>query len=186
MPEGTDASATDAQTETVATTTETTATETSTLGPEGEKALAAFKDRARVAEREAKAAKAELDKLREQTMSEQERAVSQAKAEGRTEALREAGTRLVDAEVRAAATGRGVDTDALLEGLDRSKFLDAEGEPDRDAIQAWIDRVAPAEQERGDGFHRQAPDLAQGTRSTAPALGSDPLTQSLKKLLGAR
>lgn len=132
----------------------------------------------------AKANENELEKARHASMSEQEKAVATAKAEGRTEALREAGTRLVDAEVRAAAAGRNVDTDALLEGLDRSKFLDDDGNPDRDAIQAWIDRIAPAEQEQG----FRAPNLEQGTRTNggALALGSDPLTQSLKDKLGIR
>lgn len=168
----------------VATTPETTEpVETPELGEAGKKALDEERRLRKDAEKAHKAATAELEKLREASMSEQEKAVSAAKAEGRTEALREAGTRMVDAEVRAAATGRNVDTDALLEGLDRSKFLDADGDPDRDSITAWIDRVAPAQQERTpDGF----PDLGQGTRSTATSRETDPLLQTLKKMSGSR
>lgn len=161
-----------------------TGAESSDLTAEVEKWKALAQKHEGRAKQNATAAR-ELETLRQSAMSDQEKAVSAAKAEGRTEALREAGTRLVDAEVRAAAAGRNVDTDALLEGLDRTKFLDDDGEPDRDAITAWIDRIAPAEQERGFA----APNLEQGTRSNgagALALGSDPLTQTLKNKLGIR
>lgn len=177
--------ATSADTTTTADTGAAADTQTSTdqLGDEGKKALDNERRARRDAEKEAKAAKAELEKLREATMNENEKAISAAKAEGRTEALREAGTRVVEAEVRAAAKGRVPDVDALLEVLDATKFLTDDGEPDRDAISAWVDRFAPAgDQRTGDGF----PDLGQGTRSTEPALGSDPLTQTLKNKLGIR
>lgn len=136
----------------------------------------------REAEKQAKAATAELQKLQEANMNEVDRALSAAKAEGRTEALREAGTRMVDAEVRAAAAGRNVDTDALLEGLDRTKFLGDDGDPNRDAITAFVNRIAPSPQERGDGF--KTPDLAQGVRGNDIPLGSNSLEESLRAKLG--
>lgn len=185
MPDAQTAPEAATATEATETTTTTTQTEQSQdLGDGGKAALEAERRSRREAEKSAKAATAELEKLRQATATDQEKAVMAAKAEGRTEALREAGVRLVDAEVRAAATGRGVDTDALLEGVDRTKFLDAEGNPDRDSITAWIDRIAPAQQERGDGFH--TPDLAQGSRGAPQALGSNPLTETLKAKLGIR
>lgn len=166
---------------------ETTATavleETKDLGDGGKAALEAERRARRDAEKQAKTANAELQKLREANMNEVDKAVSQARDEGRAEARREAGIGRVEDAIRAAAGGRQVDIDALLDGVDRTKFLDADGAPDREAITAWIDRIAPAEQERGDGFPT-VPNLGQGTRSTAPALGSDPLTQSLKNMLG--
>lgn len=181
MADATTADAT--STETTETTTTTETEQTPDLGDSGKAALDAERRARRDAEKQAKAATAELQKLRDASMNEQDKAVAAARAEGRTEALRDAGARLVDAEVRAAAAGRGVDTDALLEGLDRSKFLDAEGEPDRDAIVAFMDRLAPPATERTkDGF----PDLGQGTRSTAPAAGSNPLTETLKRMSGGR
>lgn len=152
------------------------------LGDEGKKALDSERKARRDAERAHKAATAELEKLRQQSMTEQEKAVAAARAEGLAEGTRNAGVRLVDAEVRAAAAGRGVDTDALLEGLDRHKFLGDEGEPDRDAITAYIDRIAPASEEpQPAGF----PSLEQGAR-TNPALGSNALESSLKSKLGIR
>lgn len=157
------------------------------LGIEGKAALESERKARRDAEKQAKAATAELDKLRQATATDQEKAVMAAKAEGRTEALREAGIGRVEDAIRAAAGGRNVDIDALLDGVDRTKFLDDDGNPDRDAIQAWIDRLAPAEQEQG----FRAPNLEQGTRTNggtggALALGSDPLTQTLKDKLGIR
>jgi hypothetical protein len=184
-----DATTTAATAETTETTTETTQTEQQTqeLGDAGKAALEAERKARRDAEKAAKAATAELDKLRQATATDQEKAVMAAKAEGRTEALREAGTRLVEAEVRAAAAGRGVDIDALLEGVDRSKFLDDEGEPDRKLIQEWIDRIVPAQEEQEQpGF--RAPNLEQGTRTTTAntALNGDPLLRDLKSKLGIR
>lgn len=160
------------------------------LGDEGKKALDAERKARRDADKARKAAEAELEKLRADAMSDNEKAIAAAKAEGRTEALRETGAKLVEAEVRAATAGRGVDTDALLEGLDRSKFLGEDGDPDRDAIVAWVDRVAPTTNDDGapndrDGFPA-VPNLGQGTRTDAPALGSDPLTQTLERMVGVR
>jgi len=49
--------------------------------------------------------------------------------------------------VRAAAAGRVADVDALLEGINPAKFLTDDGEPDRDAISVWVDRIAPKNDE---------------------------------------
>lgn len=103
----------------------------------------------------------ELEQLRKASMSEQEKAVESARSEARSEALRTVGGRLVDAEVKVAAAGRNVDVDALLEGLDRGRFLSDDGEPDSKAITAWVDRIAPkANGEPASVF----PDLGQGRR----------------------
>jgi hypothetical protein len=125
----------------------------------------------------------ELEALRASAMSETEKAVAQARSEGLTEGLRTAGVKLVEANVREAAKGRGVDVDSLVEGIDASKFLDDTGEPDRDAITAWVDKVAPqpTEDDTPPGF----PDLGQGYRQDTPALGSDALVDALKRVVGA-
>lgn len=106
----------------------------------------------------------ELEALKQRTMTDTEKAVAAAKAEGRAEALREAGSLLVDAKFEAAAAGRGLDVPTLLEGLDRTAFLDADGQPDAKKITAWVDKVAPA-RSNGGGF----PDLGQGARTPAAA-----------------
>lgn len=102
----------------------------------------------------------ELDRLRRESMTEVERAVTEAKTQARAEALREVGTRLVDAEVRAATVGRGIDVKALLDGLDRSRFLDDDGQPDTDRIAKWVDKIAPPDAAR-------VPPGRPGPRSTA-------------------
>lgn len=73
------------------------------------------------------------------------RAVADAADAARREVFERTARRWVDEEVRRAATGRTADVvGALLEGVDQARFLDADHEPDRAAIQAWVDRVAPA------------------------------------------
>jgi hypothetical protein len=99
----------------------------------------------------------ELETLKREGMKPDERALEDAKKAGRAEAQASVGKRLVDAEVKALAAGRKVDVGALLEGLDRSKFLDDDGEPKSKDIEKWLDRVAPKGNTRTD--------TGQGARS---------------------
>jgi hypothetical protein len=123
----------------------------------------------------------ELEQLKAASMSDLEKAVAQARAEARIEALREAATGRVDDAVRAAIADRSVDVEALLEGLDRSRFVTDDGEPDRKAIAAWVDRIAPKPEPSKPGF----PDLGQGVRpNSSLALNGDPLLRDLKSKLG--
>lgn len=153
-----------------------------TLGPEGEKALEAFKQRAREAERKAKAAEAELNKLREESMSDQEKAVAQAKAEGLSAGRAAMGAKLVAAEIRAHAAGRlnNEQLTTLLAGLNFAGFIDEAGEVDLTTVAAFVDGIAPAPISDGPVF----PDLGQGTRQTIPSGGGDPLLRDLKRIAG--
>lgn len=110
----------------------------------------------------------ELDELKKNGMSDIERATAEAKAAGAAEARQMFGARLVDAEVKAAAAGRAPEVvAALLEGLDRTKFLTDDGEPDVKAIGKWVERAAPPPAAAG-----AAPlDLGQGAR---PGAGKAP------------
>ena len=87
----------------------------------------------------------ELEALKAKSMTDQERAVETARAEARTETLREVGGKLAEASIRVAASNRmtPAQLDGLLEGIDASKFLDASGDPNTKAITAWVDKVAP-------------------------------------------
>lgn len=115
------------------------------LGDAGVKALEAFKARARTAEKAAKTAEAELEKLRKATMSEQEKAVAEARAVGRAEAVAEANDRLLRAEIRATAAGKLADpADAAALLGDLSTFLTADGEPNAKAITSAIDELVKA------------------------------------------
>lgn len=111
---------------------------------------------------EAKATSKRLEELEKQSMSDTEKAIAEARDSARAEVLGEVGSKLVDAEVRAAAAGRTVDVDALLEGLDRRRFITDDGEADRDAIGAWVERIAP----KGEPGTPSPIDMGQGTRPT--------------------
>lgn len=141
--------------------------------------VAHWKDMARKNEKRAKDNHAELEELRRQGMTDQERLVDEARAEARRDALLEVATeRTLDA-IRSAAEGRLSDVEGLIEGLDPAKFIDDDGNPRRDAIAAWVERIAP-----------KAPtstDLGQGARGAGDlALGSDPLLDGVKNALGIR
>lgn len=164
---GTD-TGTDAQGTDTSTATDTTTTDTADTAEE----LAKWKALARKHEDRAKAneaAKKELEKLQAATMSEQEKAIAEAKAAARAEAMAEFGTTLVDAEFKAASAGRDLDLSTLLENLDRKKFLDADGKPDATRIGEFVSKLAPAKRST-------ATDTGQGARKdgTGPAQITDP------------
>lgn len=165
-------------------TTETTETVTPDLTAEVEKWKALSKKNEDRAKANAEAAK-ELDKFRQQSMTETEKAVEQARAEARTAALAEAGGKVARAEIRAAAAGRldAAALEVLVDGLNLAKFLDDDGEVDTAKVAAFVDGIAPKveEEERPAGF----PDLGQGARSTTP-LNGDPLLRDVKHVLGIR
>lgn len=173
----------DTGTDIAATTTDTTTTpDTGDLAAEVQK----WQNLARKHEERAKAnaaAAKELETLRAQSMTDQEKAVAAARTEARAEALREFGTSRVDDAIRVAAAGRNIDVDGLLEALDRARFIGENGEPDRAAIAAWIDRIAPKPDDNGP----RPLDLGQGVRGGQnAALNGDPLERSLKQALGIR
>jgi hypothetical protein len=94
----------------------------------------------------------ELEKVRAAAMTDQEKAVAEAERRGAETAATKAGSRLVRAEFRAAASGR-VEKETLaayLEDVDLTKFLAEDGEPDLKAIEARISRLAGPE--RGTDF----------------------------------
>lgn len=132
--------------------------------------VAKWKAMARKHEDRAKAnaaAAKELEALKASAMTDQEKAVAEAAAKARAEVLAEVGGSLVESAFKVAATGRPVDIDTMLDGLDRAKFLTDDGKPDVERIAAWIDKVAPAP------TPAKAKDLGQGAR---PANGLPQIT----------
>lgn len=83
------------------------------------------------------AAKA-AEKARLDAMSESERAVEEAKQAARAEATAEFGKRLATSEIRAAAADAGADLAGVFDYLDLARFLGEGGEPDADAIKAFV------------------------------------------------
>jgi len=133
--------------------------------------LAKWKALAQKHEERAKAnhsAKLELEKLQAAQMSDTEKAIAEAKAATRAEVLAEFGSSLVDAEFKAASAGLTLDLDALLDNLDRAKFLAEDGKPDKVRIGEFVSKLAPAKRST-------ATDTGQGARKdgTGPAQITD-------------
>jgi hypothetical protein len=80
------------------------------------------------------------------SQTDHERAVAEANRQGYAKALAEAGGQLVEQWVRAAAAGRlpQESVDALLLGLDRSRFMNPNGGVDTDKVYAFVGSLAPA------------------------------------------
>jgi hypothetical protein len=115
------------------------------LGDPGKRALDAERNARRAAERAVKEAQAELEKLREASLSETERAISQARREAREEATRDLNSRLVRAEAKAVATGRLADPEDIVRYVDLSQFeVDENGNVDVKALNKEIDTLLKA------------------------------------------
>lgn len=126
-------------------------------------------------------AQQELERLRQESMTEQERAVEAARQQARSEVLAELGQARVGDAFRVAAAGRGIDIDALLEGVNLSTFLDDDGNPDTVKVGDWVERIAPKPEP---SRTPQVPDLGQGARPTPPGLNSSQLQKDLMAKLG--
>jgi hypothetical protein len=85
---------------------------------------------------------AKIAQLTQASMSEQEKAVSKAREEGRAEANRAAALIMAGAEFRIAAQGRVANVEAALAYIDLAKLLDKDGQPDKKAIGALVDQLA--------------------------------------------
>lgn len=86
--------------------------------------------------------KAERDKAAKATMTADEKAVADAEAKGRKEALKAAGERLAAAEFRSALAEAGVSLGEAASDIDMRKFVGDDGEPDMDAIGKAVKRFA--------------------------------------------
>jgi membrane protein involved in colicin uptake len=155
---------------------ETTDTETHAehdeLGDTGKRALEAERKARRAAERAAKAAQAELDKAREASLSESERLVAQAKREAREELQAEYATRVIRAEVKAAATGRLSDVNDALVFLDLNGFeVDDDGNVDNKAVTKAIDELIKSKPYLA--AHRVGGDVDGGARGKPTTTSGD-------------
>lgn len=115
------------------------------LGEAGKKALNDERSARKAAEKAAKDAREELEQLRTAGLSDTEKKIAEAKADGRKTALVEANQRILRSEIRSAAAGKladPADAAALLGDLDQ--FLDKDGEPDTKAITSAIDALVKA------------------------------------------
>jgi hypothetical protein len=99
------------------------------------KTMEALKTEAGDYRRRLRNAETELEKLKTAALGDQERAVAEAKAEGKREAAAEHGRRLLEAQIRAAAAGKLRDPDDAIRYLDVDKLLELD-ERDRDLDKA--------------------------------------------------
>jgi hypothetical protein len=129
---------------------------------------------------------AELESLRASQMTDQDKALAEARTTARAEALREVGAHLVIAEFRAAAAGRltAEQVAELVEDLDMSKYLTDSGEVDAARVAKKVDALAP--KPTTEQAAPTWPDLGQGARDTSNlALNDDGLTRALAAKVGA-
>ena len=144
------------------------------LGPEGEKALAEWKRRAKEAEALAKNQGTELQQFRDRDKTEAEKQADALKVA--TERA-EAATRLaVSAKVEALAAGRFADPLDAVEALSSGSFLTEAGAVDADAIKAALDDLLtrkPHWAATTPGPSTPRPDPSQGPRPGGTAGGVD-------------
>lgn len=133
------------------------------LGDAGKQAIDRMKAERDAARKESKARERELERLKTASLSDQERAVTEAKAAGAQEATLAAGKRVARAEIRAAATAAGFDASDLLDDLDLSRFVGEDGEPDEKAIADRVKRWAAMAPKS----NRPSGSADQGVRTTA-------------------
>lgn len=169
---------TTAETEEV--TEETTATET----PDKDDA-AKWKALSRKNEKEAKAARAELEKLQAASMSEQEKAVAEARAEGKAEAASSIQLERVRDKIEAKAGGKLADPEdaAALLG-DLTRFVQDDGTIDAHAIGEAVDNLVKTKPylsaQPGTGSGEGGP-RGQGSRTTSTR---DPLLDAVQRAVG--
>lgn len=126
------------------------------------------------------ATKGELDEVRKQSMTEQERAIESVKEETARSVRVEFAQKLVDAELKAQLNGRTLDGGAVL-NFDKAAFIDDSGDIDVDAIQAWVEAHSSRQE-------APKPDLGQGTRGRVAQIKSreELASMSHKEILAAR
>jgi hypothetical protein len=119
------------------------------------------------------AAKA-AEKARLESLTEQERAIEEAKQSARAEATTQFGSRLAQTEVRAQAADAGADLSGVFDYLDLTRFVGDDGEPDTKAIKSFVEGLPKKSV--------SVPGLDLGARTTAPADGD--MNQALRRALG--
>jgi len=117
-------------------------------------------------EQRAKKADEDADAARRAAMSDQERAVEEARNAGKAAAASEFGQRVAAAELRAALTGLVPDPTAIVEDLNLAKFVNEDGTVNTDEVarvRSTYEGVKPT-------FQGSADAGAQGGTVTEPTL----------------
>jgi hypothetical protein len=146
----------------------------------------------------------EYQRLLTASQTQHEKDVAEARRQGHATALSEAGGQLVEQWVRAAAAGRLADesVNALLAGLDRSRFLHANGGVDTDKVYQFVGSIAPAAPAQpavvggaaagappavpGVPAPSRVPDFGQGAPSSARPSGLEAGRELARQRFGSR
>lgn len=126
-----------------------------------------WKAESRKWEKRAKDNHTELETLRQQNMSEQEKAVSEAEKKGRTAAASEYGLKLANAEFRAAVAAAGIDLGEAAELIDVGRFVGDDGEVNVAAIKSAVTKLSKLAPK---GAGRSGGDMSGGSGDQAPTL----------------
>jgi hypothetical protein len=121
-----------------------------------------------------------FDALEAESRTEHERAAALAAEQAKADTANQYIPRLVATEFKVAAIGKLSDSqlEALLEDLDRSKYIGADGEPDVDKIKRKVTAVAG---EKGGG-RGKGPDLGQGANGGGgPRKGESGLAEAQRR-----
>ncbi len=127
-------------------------------------------------------AETDLTELRNAQLSDQEKALEAARAQGEQAAADRYRDLLVAAEFRAVAAGRVPGLDELVQDLRLDRYITEAGEPDAVAITARVESLLPAAPTGGAPQEQGAPDLEQGYR-TPPS--TNPTTSAGRDLYAA-
>lgn len=142
------------------TTTTDTTTSTDTDSTDWKAEAEKWKAQSRKHEQRAKdnsTAAAELEKLRTAQMTEQERAVAEAFAKGKSEGTSASSKRLAAAEIKAALAGIVDNPQDVVDDLDLAKYVTDTGDVDEESVGKLRDKYAAI-------FKRNPADFGGGSR----------------------
>ncbi|WP_433434490.1 hypothetical protein [Nonomuraea sp. CA-141351] len=105
--------------------------------------VAKWRTMSRKHEANAKASAKQLEELQAANLSDSEKAIAEARAEGERSAVTKLSARLVSAELTAESAKAGV-TLPDVEFINFTKFVGSDGEPDSDAIKAFVKSLPKA------------------------------------------
>lgn len=134
-------------------------------------------------ERNSRTLAKELDDLKKASMTDQQKAIAEAVDEAKKGWNTEMGSNLALTEFKAKAeTMLGKDkVTALLPTLKVDAFLNDDGQPDSDAIDNFLETIAPPKQTNTFDFGQGARGNGQGN---AQSLADDPFAKEIFKLSG--
>ena len=156
-------------------------------GPDLTSEVEKWKSLARKHEKDSKDFRKELDTLKTQSLTEQEKAIAEAKALGASEAKSLFGSKLVASEIKVGLAGRidGEDFDSLIKGLNVNSFLNDDGDVDTEAVAGFVKALLPPESD-DDKKKKSNLNLGQGARGNTSLADDNALENAILRHAGVR